>query len=422
MNRIAKELRLFQSQCHDMRVLLITNMIYALVLPVIDVFVAAYVMRNSRDVGLVVTYQLAVYTGIPFTFLVNGFLLKHVAIKRLYSLGMLLSGISMAAMMSLGELHIGGVAVAGILMGMSFGFFGANRDYLALATTDDRNRNYYYGVETFFYTVTFVVIPAAIGWFIEETAARGWFGGERNHAYQIVTACVFAVTVTASVIVHTGTFANPPASRFLYWNYHPLWYRMQLLAVLKGLAQGYLVTAPAMLVMRLVGQEGTLGALQAVGGIVSACLLYVIGRVAQPRHRLLVFSTGLVLFAAGALSNAILFNAAGVFLFMLCLLLAKPLLDVAYFPIQMFVIDLLSKIEDRNQFAYIFSHEFGLYLGRFSGCGLFIVLAYRISDLFALKYALLIIATLQLFSVWVAQRLLKCSEALAPEVTQVPAS
>ena len=38
-------------------------------MPVIEIFVGAYVMRNSNDVKMVVTYQLAVYTGIPFTFL-----------------------------------------------------------------------------------------------------------------------------------------------------------------------------------------------------------------------------------------------------------------------------------------------------------------------------------------------------------------
>ena len=37
-----------------MRILLLTNLIYAFVLPVIDVFVAAYVMRNSQDVKMVV--------------------------------------------------------------------------------------------------------------------------------------------------------------------------------------------------------------------------------------------------------------------------------------------------------------------------------------------------------------------------------
>jgi len=125
-----------------------------MVLPVIDIFVAAYVMRNSQDVNLVVIYQFAVYTGIPLTLLINGFLLQRIQIKRLYSLGMLLSGVAMAVMMSRGKLTLAGIGVAGVLMGMAFGLFWANRDFLALSTTSDSARNYYYGVETFFYTNT----------------------------------------------------------------------------------------------------------------------------------------------------------------------------------------------------------------------------------------------------------------------------
>jgi YQGE family putative transporter len=147
MNRFWHEYRHFNSYPRDMRILLLTNLIYAFVLPVIDVFVGAYVMRNSNDVKMVIIYQLAVYSGIPFTFLINGFLLQHINIKRLYSAGMLLSGLSMAVMMSLGQLSMTGIGMAGLLMGMSFGLFWANRDFLALSTTNDDNRNYYYGVE-----------------------------------------------------------------------------------------------------------------------------------------------------------------------------------------------------------------------------------------------------------------------------------
>ena len=53
---------------------------------------------------------------------------------------------------------------------------------------------------------------------------------------------------------------------------------------------------------------------------------------------------------------------------MACLLLGRPLHDIAYFPIQMQVIDTVSAIEQRNKFAYIFSQEFGFYIGRFTGC------------------------------------------------------
>jgi YQGE family putative transporter len=406
MNRLVQEYRHFQSYPRNMRILLLTNLIYAFVLPVIDVFVGAYVMRNSQDVKMVVTYQLAVYTGIPFTFLINGFLLQRINVKQLYSAGMLLSGVSMAVMMSLGQLNVTGVGVAGLLMGMSFGLFWANRDFLALSTTNDDTRNYYYGVETFFYTNTYVIVPMVIGLFIEATGDRSWFGGDRNTAYQIVTGAVFLLTIFSSIVVHLGTFENPAESEFIFFRYHWLWNRMQLLAILKGLAQGYIVTAPAMLVMRLVGQEGALGAIQAVGGILSAFLLYLIGRIAKPRHRLVIFGVALTLFALGGLANAVLFNAAGVLIFMACLLLARPLHDIAYFPIQMQVIDTVSAIEQRNKFAYIFNQEFGFFIGRFAGCGLFILLANVVSDTFALRFALLIIGVVQMLSIWVAQRVL----------------
>ncbi len=420
MNRLSHEYRHFLSYPHDMRVLLITNLVYAFVLPVIDIFVGAYVYRNSHDPTMVVVYQLAAYTGIPFTFLINGFLLQRINIKWLYSAGMLLSGVSMAVMMSLGTLSTAGVGVAGLMMGMSFGLFWANRDFLALSTTNDSNRNYYYGVETFFYSNTYVIVPFIVGWFIAGTGEWGWFGGDPNTAYRIVTGFVFALTILSSIIVHRGQFANPPKSNFIYFRYHWLWNRMQLLAILKGLAQGYIVTAPTLLVMRLVGEEGELGTIQAVGGIVAAFLLYVIGRTTKPAHRLAIFAVGLALFAVGGLANALLFNAAGVLIFTMCLLLSRPLHDIAYFPIQMQVIDAVAAIEGRNKFTYIFNQEFGFYIGRFAGCVLFILLANYISPTFALRYALVIIGLVQLLSVWMAKRVLEGCAALAPSVDAQP--
>lgn len=403
MNWIAREYRQFQSCSRDMRLLLLTNMVYALVLPVIEIFVAAYVMRNSREVSKVVIYQLAIYAATPLAFLINGYLLGRTSVYRLYSLGMLLSGVSMLVMMSSNVISPWDIAGSGLMMGFSTGLFWANRGFLTLSTTTNENRNYYYGLEQFVYTFTSVGIPVAVGWFIEDTARNGWFGGVINKAYRLVAIGVCGLTVLASIIIHRGHYPNPPRTRFIYFHFHRLWHKLLLLSVLKGLAQGYFVTAPAMLIMMLVGQEGALGTIQAAGGVVSALLLYVVGRNAKPRHRLPIFATGLVLFAAGSLVNAALFSATGVLIFMACLLLAKPLLDIAYFPTQMLVIDTVSRIEGRNQYAYIFNCEFALFSGRLLGCGLFIALARFVSDIAALKYALPVIALVQLLSIWVTQ-------------------
>src|SRR5882757_5055571 len=172
-----EELAYFLLLPRPTRVLLMTNMIYAFVLPVIEIFVGAYIMRSSNDPSIVAIYQLTVYTGIPITFCINGFLLNRIKISHLYSFGMLLSGFSMLLMMSLQNLSVAGVGIAGLLMGCSFGFFWANRDFLALNTTNNTNRNYYYGLETFFYTMTSIIVPVAIGAFLAGAFSHGWFGG-----------------------------------------------------------------------------------------------------------------------------------------------------------------------------------------------------------------------------------------------------
>jgi MFS transporter, YQGE family, putative transporter len=325
----------------------------------------------------------------------------------LYSLGMLLSGVSMTAMMSLNQLDTLGVFIAGLIMGLSYGFFWANRDFLALNTTKDDNRNYYYGIETFFYTATGIGIPLAAGAFIAATDSNGWFGGNVNMAYYCLTAFVFVLSAFASVLVHKGQFQNPIKAPFLFFTFDKLWTKMLRLAALKGVAQGYIVTAPTMLVMTLVGKEGSLGLIQGIAAAVSAVLLYVLGRKTSPKDRTLIYGIGCSLFVLGALFNAVLYSAIGVILFVLCLLFARPLLDIAYFPIQLKVIDIVAEKEKRNAFTYIFNHELGLYIGRLFGCGLFIVLARYVSVDIALRYALLVIAVIHFMGYFMAKNIVK---------------
>lgn len=405
MKRLRGEIEVFLACPRSTRVLMVSNMIYALVLPVIEIFVAAYVMRNSRAVDKVVAYQLSIYSATPLAFFINGKLLGRVGSKHLYAVGMVLSGLAMMLMMELGILTEIGIAVLGFTMGLATGIFWANRGFLALMATNDGNRNYFFGVENFVASLNAVIVPALIGWFISGTTLYGWLGGVANRAYRVIALVVFFLTIAAAAILERGTFRMPEHTRFVYFRFHPLWWRMLGLALLKGLAQGYIVTAPAMLIMLLVGQEGTLGTVQAIGGVFSACLLYAAGRLTSPQHRKYVFAAGLSLFLVGAVTNTLLFSALGVLIFIACLLLAKPMLDLAYFPIQLQVVDTVSRIEGRNGYAYIFNHEFGLFAGRALGCGLFLAIAHWGSGIAALKYALPMIALLQMLSIWVNARI-----------------
>ena len=217
------------------KILILTNLIYSFVLPVIDIFVASYIMRNSNDPSKVMLYQLAIYTGIPITFFINGFLLNKINIKKLFSLGMLLSGVSMVFMMSLNEITYYGIIPAGLIMGMSFGLYWSNRDYLVLATTTDKTRNFYYGLDTFFYTLTAVIVPVIIGWYLMN--GNGTSNANVNTGYKVVTGIVFIFTILASIVFHFGNYEKPKNEKFLYFKFHKLWTKMLQMALLKGLAQ-----------------------------------------------------------------------------------------------------------------------------------------------------------------------------------------
>ena len=411
LKKLTSEVDHFKSQTHNFRILVFTNLVYALVLPVIDIFVAAYIMRNSNDTSKVVIYQLAIYTGIPLTFLLNGILLKYFNIRKLYATGMMLSGVSMIIMMSLKTLDLTGIAIAGITMGLSFGLYWSNRDYLALSITNDENRNYYYGLETFIYTIIAIVVPATIGWFIQSKTGED----DKHSAYLVITGIVFLITIAASIVCFRGKFHNPVQKKYIFFKFHPLWYKLLSLAMFKGLAQGFLVTAPAMLIFKLLGEEGALGKAQSIGAILAAIIIYFIGRFSKPSDRIKTFSVGLILFAVGACLNGLLYNQTGVIIFLLLLLIAKPLMDLAYFPIQLKVIDIVSRIENRGEFTYILNHEAGLYLGRLLGAGTFLVLYYVVSEDFALRYAIGIIALLQLCSIFISKKIIAQGNKLAPD-------
>lgn len=400
-----KEYGHFKSFPRNMRILLMTNLIYALVLPIIELFVGAYILRESDNTSYVVVYQLMAYLGIPVSFLVNGYLLRTIKIARLYSMGMLLSGVAMSIMMLLPSINLLGISISGLVMGFSYGFFWANRDFLSLSTTNDSNRNYYFSMETFFYTITFIVMPAIAGYFIISGEKYGWYPAKA--AYITLTGVVFALTIFSSIIVHKGDFVNPKNERFIFFKFDKDWYWMLTLGGFKGIAQAAIFFFPILLILSFVGDEGSLGGLVAIGSLVTAMVLYLIGRFSKPKHRIYIFSFGLLVFLAGGMVNTIFFSAVGVIIYQICNSLSRPLLDAAYFPIQLGVIDHIAEKEKRNKFAYIFNHEAGLFVGRFVGCMLFLIAAKYASPEFALRYVLIVIALIQALSIPVARKLIK---------------
>jgi YQGE family putative transporter len=400
MKRNIGEFAFFRSQPKNIRTLLITNMLYALILPIIEIFVGAYIMRNTGNPSYVAAYQLCMYIGVVVTSVLNGALLHYFKASKLYAFGIVVSALALMLMMFAKDLSIVGLCASGIALGAATGFFWTNRYLLTLNATNDSNRNYFFGLESFFFSLWSIVVPLTVGAFLGSIEG-GLFSNLKlniNTGYQIITVVALVIAVAACIALSRGKFENPKQKKFLYLRFHALWNKLLALAGLKGMVQGFLVTAPAILVMKLVGNEASLGLIQGIAGGATAVLVYVLGRVAKPQHRMTIFGVGLLAFFVGTVFNGAMFSAAGVIIFVLCKVLFQPLHDLAYFPTMMRTIDVVSKIEQRNEYAYIMSHEIGLFAGRAVGMTLFILLAYAVSETFALKFALIIVGGVQLVS------------------------
>ena len=412
MNGLIGEFKFFLSQPRNIKTLLVTNLLFAMVLPVIEIFAGAYIMRNTGSPSFVVKYQLCMYVGVVLAALVNGLLLKYLKSAFVYGFGIIISAISLMAMMSISNVNIEILCLAGFLIGLSTGFFWTNRYLLTLYSTDDSNRNYFFGCESFFFSLWNIVIPLVIGAFLATVEAGRIFGNLTvNGGYKVITAAALFISVRACIALSQGRFKNPESKKFFYFRFHELWVKMLSLAGLKGMVQGFLVTAPAILVMKFLGSEGSLGLIQGIGGALTAILVYILGRVARPQDRIKIFGFGLLIFFIGTLANGIMFSAFGVIIFVLCKVFFQPLHDLAYYPIMMKAIDVVSEIEKRDGYTYIMSHEIGLFFGRAFGMVLFILMASLISEDFALRFALVVVGALQMLSLPLAKNIIKESDS-----------
>lgn len=405
---VFKEYTFFRSQSQNIKTLLITNMLYALILPVIEIFVGAYIMRNTGSPTYVAIYQLCMYFGILVTSVFNGLMMKRYSAQKLYAFGILLSAMVLMVMMFVKFTGMMELGLSGFVLGASTGFFWTNRYLLTLNSTTDENRNYFFGLESFFFSLWSIVVPLIIGAFLGSVNGFHFLGKvlDVNNGYQVITVFSLFIAILACVVLSKGNFVSPLQSKFFHIHFHVLWKKMLALAGLKGMVQGFLVTAPAILVMRLVGDESALGLIQGIGGLLTAILVYALGRLTQPKHRMIIFGVGLLVFFMGTVFNAFLFSAIGVIVFVLCKVLFQPLHDLAYFPTMMKTIDAVKAIEKRTEYTYILSHEIGLFFGRAFGMGLFILLAYMVSEDFALRYALMIVAAIQLLSLSLAKNII----------------
>lgn len=405
VRRVRKEYELFRGRDLNFQKLIIGNFIYSCSMPITETFVGAYILRNSRDQESFVLYFICLFLSIPTIYHLNGFLLRWIPIKQLYGFGMILSGLVMLWLMGVGELSLLKICSAGVAMGVSVGLYWANRSFLTYQSTNDDNRNYFYGLESFLGMLCNVLVPIFVGLLFTTRIQNGLFLGESKYIYLFLVMVVVLLSFYSAVKIFHGKYENPQSEPFSPPKDSKIWWRNQVICFFRGLGHGVMLCAPTILILGWIGAESSLGLFAGISNVFAGGALYWIGRYLSKKHRVLVLACAQVLFLIGAVFFGFYPCFETVLLLLVFIALSRPICDWAYGIIQLAGIDESSKKDCVNPYSLILNQEFYVFYGRICGFLMMIFFARKMGDHAALMVVLPSLGLLQFASLIFASKI-----------------
>lgn len=391
--------------------LLSSILLYDLIGPLFSIFINAFLWRQSQDITVVAIYNLSLFVAIPSGFYLNGFLLRKFPSNMLYSFGLFWGGLTIATLIFLPEITLPVVIAFGLIDGVASGVYWANRNLLTLKTTQSENRMYFSSLESAFKALTNIVIPLLIGYFIT-------FGNIINlytpvQGYKMLAIIMLLVIGIIGWIMASLPIKQAVPHMFLQ-NPGKSWKRFRLYELLFGFLNGSSVFLPVLIVLSLVGEEETLGTIQSLTAILTAIIVYTLGKKLTIKHRIAVLTASVLLGIMGAVFLSISYAAIGVFVFFACKALSEPFIWIALNSLNYDLIDKENK-NSENHYAYVCDQEIYLNAGRITGILFFLALVQFFSNDFGLRFAPLFFALSQIILLIIARSVETHHKKIAPE-------
>jgi YQGE family putative transporter len=327
--------------------------------------------------------------GVTVAFVANGLLLRYVALKWLYAIGLVLQSASYAALFAAPELSLTTLAPLGLICGSMAALYWGNRNLLSLQMTQGSERDYFCSFESAFATLLSVVSPAVFGWFLQV----GTHAQEEAIVlrYQILTAIMVAIQVAGAWYIVRAPFDDYTPSSIVVTKASSFWNQARLFTALKGVADGSALFLPTLVVMRLIGEEGALGTLQSLATVITSALMYGLARWmrGERRHRVLASGVGIMVVAGLVLS--VWYSSIGGIGYIILQALSIQLIWAAANPIILDAIN-FDQQRDGDSYRYVVDRELFLNIGRMTGVFIVLVLNYFSDDDVTLRITPIVLA------------------------------
>lgn len=399
--RLTKEYYHWQLLGGEARKLLISFSLYELVLPLIFVFVNAFLLRQGQGYYVVAIYNFGWYLSTPMAFYFNSFLLQFFSLKKLYWLGAVGQGAVMTSLFFWPLSGVSAVFLFGLVQGVFVGLYWSNRNFMSLTETHDEQRGYFTGLEMLFGVMAGVLTPLFIG-----AVLWAWttltFSAEQG--YQFLGVLSVILLIVSGAVLQRVRIKNPKKFRWLGWHVSHNWQLNRVMEMSYGFQNGLTMILPSLITFALIGTESSLSAVQSSAALVEASVIYILARKTTINHRMKLILSSVLLLGYLAVVFALFFHRVAGIQYLLFLSLATHLAWMARNPITMKIIDDEDGGDPANNYVYVCDRELFLNVGRLIGLGFFFMFLTYFSQAMALRLIVLIGAGLQLVVYWAARR------------------
>ncbi len=334
-------------------------------------------------------YNGAWMVGLAVAFVMNGFALRHVPLKWLYAAGLVLQSASCAVLFAISDLNPINLAVLGVFSGAMAALYWANRNLLSLQMTRGSERDYFCSLESALGMLFSVVSPVIFGWFLQ--LGTEFEASSVVYRYQVLTAFTVFIQLAGAWYIVCTPFDDYSPQSILVTRATSYWNRARLFVALKGVAEGSALFLPTLVVLRLIGQEGTLGTLQSLATLGTTALLYGIARWMHGERRTLVLGGGLGVMLVGGLSLSLWYSPWGGVIYLILQTLGIQLIWAAANPIMLDAIN-ADQQKDGDAYRYVVDRELFLNVGRMVGVVLVLLSSVSFDDNITLRVTPVILA------------------------------
>jgi MFS family permease len=335
--------------------------------PISSIFISAFVWRTTGSFFNAVANAAGGYIALPVGFYLNGLILKRISVRTAYTVGSLLTGLSVACASFFGY---GGPAawfLYGCLWGIANALYWANRNYLELQETVDSHRKRYFSIVMTVGYMCNVVIPPLAGWILVLCPR---LGGSTQVAYWAVFGLSFFFMTAGALVIASGGYKTVRPTRLCPPYQGRVTARRRLLTICQGLTDGINFLSP-LIVLYLFKNEGILGTVTACVTLFAALAMYAYGHLTHHSHTrgLLVTACAGFLVCAAFLAFQMPPFGAGVYIVFAAVCSDFYMLSVAPWMLR------LSEEEiggnEKLRYAFICDNELFLNIGRL--CSVFLI-------------------------------------------------